>query len=139
MEMVSTVGGAMPVTPGVLDHAALHVYTHGQCAALARALHDATGWPLMLAVWTSDKGEDAIHFYVERPDGRVVDITGAHALDVAIQRIERAGGTDVDVGRCGVDVLDEFIDHGFVERGDVDVAQTFVDVVLTLGSPAQRG
>lgn len=35
------------LTPGVIDGAAEHAFSYGACAALAYALHEATGWPII--------------------------------------------------------------------------------------------
>lgn len=66
------------VTAGVIDDNARHAFTHGACGALAVAIHDTTGWPI-IAVGKCD-GLD-MHYAVRRPDGLLVDIEGAHSDD----------------------------------------------------------
>jgi len=60
----------------------VRAYTSGQCHALSLALHEATGWPI---VGAEDEELDICHFFVRTPDGRLVDITGAHDPRRAIQ------------------------------------------------------
>jgi hypothetical protein len=68
----------MPLTLGVIDDDAVRAFTQGQCHALALALHERTGWPIRQL--ENDEGEP-FHLYVETPDGRALDITGAHDRD----------------------------------------------------------
>lgn len=66
--------------PGVVDEAAIWVYTHGHCFALAAELARRTGWPLQLLLAEHQRGNpdtlDMMHAYVEAPVGRLVDIRG---------------------------------------------------------------
>lgn len=78
--------------PGVLDAHALHAFRHGACEALAIALHDATGWPLVMITdfWNvhgdpdrfgiaqAGVGGSGAHWVVRADDGRLVDVDGAH-------------------------------------------------------------
>lgn len=64
------------LTPGVITPAAVEAFTRAACAGLAVAVHDATGWPI-IEVGHCDGLP--LHFMVRRPDGRLVDIRGAHA------------------------------------------------------------
>lgn len=75
-------GGPVDVTPGVLNDDADWVYTNGQCLALAVAMSEKTGWPVVL---TRDDLGDTIgdepfytlrHAYVQAPDGTLLDIRG---------------------------------------------------------------
>jgi len=63
------------VRPGVLDSRALLAFTQGQCHSLALALAERTGWPL---VTIESADQTCLHVCVERPDGFLIDITGAH-------------------------------------------------------------
>lgn len=70
------------LTLGVLDEVARFAYTHGQCHALAAALAEVTGWPVL--VHTIGRGASRYddrfveHCLVETPDGEWVDVLGAH-------------------------------------------------------------
>ena len=72
------------LTPGVLDGAAEHAFLAGACTALAIAMHDALGWPIMAVTDAHNVyegragGGSALHWAVLRPDGMVVDVRGAH-------------------------------------------------------------
>ncbi|MGW0562866.1 hypothetical protein ACWDZ4_20160 [Streptomyces sp. NPDC003016] len=83
------------VTTGRLDDAARKAFTNGQCQAMARALADATGWPMAVLVEPECKFDpdqcgygsvvedvcacQLVHLVVVRPDGALIDIDGAHA------------------------------------------------------------
>lgn len=72
------------LTPGVIDGYAKSAFKYGACGALAIALHDATGWPIVAItdhhnVWDGKAGGgSAMHWTVQRPDGKLIDIDGAH-------------------------------------------------------------
>lgn len=66
------------VTPGIIDKTAIRAFKNGCCGGLAIALHDATGWPIVAV--GSHHGE-ALHYMARRPDGRLIDIEGAHTDD----------------------------------------------------------
>lgn len=60
---------------GVPSADAITVFTDGDCWALAVAIHDLTGWPLVAA----GVGPDADwwdHVLVETPNGKLMDIHG---------------------------------------------------------------
>jgi hypothetical protein len=84
-----TWGGQHTVTLGHLDDAARFAFAHGQCHALARAVTDATGWPLAAliddacycetcAMFDGVCAHRVAHLIAVHPDGRHVDIAGAH-------------------------------------------------------------
>src|SRR4051794_37517203 len=72
-----------------LDEAARLAFLGGHCHSLALALHERTGWPLIAIDHRSD-GVCA-HVAVQRPDGKVVDIAGAHTVEQIND--SRIGGT----------------------------------------------
>jgi hypothetical protein len=49
-------------------------FTEGDCHILARAIHDATGWPMATFTARDDRPTD--HAFVQMPDGRYLDIEG---------------------------------------------------------------
>jgi hypothetical protein len=53
----------------------IHDFTHGACFLLAKAVRDAAGWP-PAAMW--DGFGPAGHMFNVMPDGRLLDIEGAH-------------------------------------------------------------
>jgi hypothetical protein len=66
------------LTAGTITTAATEAFTRGACAGLAIALHDATSWPI-IEVGHCDGLP--LHFMVRHPNGRLVDIRGAHTED----------------------------------------------------------
>lgn len=54
------------------------VFTEGQCHALALELSKATGWPFVAIDYEDDYS--AAHCGVLMPDGRILDIEGAHSF-----------------------------------------------------------
>lgn len=131
----NTVDGKAEVTPGVLDRAAVRAFTRGQCAGLARALRERTGWPFVIAIYTGRSGQEGIHVYVqEKPESPLIDILGAQSTETARRRLEQQGASGVEFGRGGPDALNDFIKHGLIEPGDLDLARTFVDPVLNLAA-----
>lgn len=72
------------ITPGVIDTIAKRVFTTGGCGALAIALHDITGWPIVAITdhhnvhdGVSSNGS-ALHWAVRHPGGPILDINGFH-------------------------------------------------------------
>jgi len=79
------------ITPGVRDQEAIRYYLRGNCALLAIEIHRAAGWPLIMI--SSEASKDSPHHYndsrmvhvlTRRPDGRLVDIGGAHTDQQAL-------------------------------------------------------
>ena len=76
-------GAEFHVRPGVFDMEALAAFTGGQCHALALALHERTGWPIVGLYRDSEDGGELVcpanlsHLLVQRPDGQLMDIEGA--------------------------------------------------------------
>lgn len=76
------------LTPGVIDGYAERAFTQGACGALAIAMHDALGWPIIAITDAHNVhdgkagGGSAMHWGVLHPDGLFIDVDGAHDLDV---------------------------------------------------------
>jgi hypothetical protein len=125
------------LTPGVIDNAARHAFKYGACGALAIALHDATGWPIV-AVTDAENvhdgqagGGSAMHWAVRRPDGKIIDIIGANEPDDLIAEYN----FDADDGKAAIglstraEVVDWYCDcQG--EPVSLKLAATFVAPVL---------
>lgn len=58
-------------------------FTEGDCHILARAIHEATGWPI--ATFSYDGGPDT-HAFVQMPDGRYLDIEGTFTRKQMLDR-----------------------------------------------------
>ena len=141
----------MQLTAATIDYAAEHVFMHGGCAALAIALHDETGWPLV-AITDADNchdghigmGGSALHWTVRHPSGQLLDILGLHTQDDLVAEFhDVADGGEVAAAVADRDyVIDEYV----IARGEptpITVAATFVAPVLELaveqltGTPTQ--
>lgn len=129
---------AQHLTPGVLDGYARRAFKYGGCGALALALHDATGWPIVAITDHHNVFEDgqagggsALHWTVRHPDGRLIDIDGAHDPDELVE----AYHGDADDGQaaagksCREDVVEWYIEcQG--EPIPVALAASFVSPLL---------
>lgn len=56
------------------------LFEWGYCHALALALHELTEWPIV-GLWSAGRSGGLDHYVVQRPDGALVDVRGAHAQD----------------------------------------------------------
>jgi len=128
------------LTPGSIDGAAKHAFSTGACSSLAIAIHDATGWPIVAItdhhnVFDNGRagGGSALHWTVRRPDGRLVDIDGAHDAKDLVERYH--GDADDGEAKDGVstraDCL-EWQNEGAGSVISVTLAATFVAAVLAL-------
>lgn len=129
---------AQHLTSGVLDGYARRAFKYGGCGALALALHDATGWPIVAITDHHNVFEDrqagggsALHWTVRHPDGRLIDIDGAHDHDELVE----AYHGDADDGQaaagksCREDVVEWYIEcQG--EPIPVTLAASFVSPLL---------
>lgn len=125
------------LTPGVLDGSAEHAFKQGACAALAYALHEATGWPI-IGITDAHNVDDgrlgggsSLHWGVRRPDGMFVDVDGAHEMDDVVE--EYSG--DADDGEAGWGVGSKAdIQEWYVEAQGAPIsiafARSFVEPVL---------
>ena len=113
---------------GLVDHRAVALFGHGDCAALARALHDQTGWPLALVRTAGTRPGDRtwVHAAVRRPDGLLVDIWGARPEQDAVDYWTRWDGGRI-VGHHGpLTVADIDADAFDAECGRFDDEPGFV-------------
>jgi hypothetical protein len=107
------------VETGVIDDRALLGFTMGQCHAMALALREKTGGPIVGLV---EKASPFDHLLTRSDDGRLIDIGGARSPDLI-----SSGGqlTEVDVDT----VRALTTDHGW-EVPQLDIARLFVSAVL---------
>lgn len=126
------------LTPGVLDGYALRAFKYGACGALAIAIHDTTGWPIVAITDHHNVFEDgtagggsALHWTVRRPDGLLVDVDGAHAAQELIEEYE--GEADDHKAAAGRSTREDAVEWYVECQGapiPVALAAKFVDVVL---------
>ena len=148
------------ISPGVLDGSAQHAFSLGACGALAIALHDHTGWPLVLVtdaasayspnaeanLATADEharanpanraglGASGLHWLVLHPTGKLLDVDGLHSPEEVLAEYEGHGDEDCD-GRVAIAQAGR--DHALEEYVDakgepiaLQLAATFVMPVL---------
>lgn len=82
---------------GKLDDRAWLAFIYGQCHGLSLAIQSRTGWPLVAMV---DDNGTCGHFCVRRPDGKIIDVTGAHTSEEI---------TSACADRCGISTLATYI------------------------------
>ena len=94
------------LTPGVLDGYALRAFKYGACGALAIALHEETGWPIV-AITDAHNVEDgragggsALHWTVRHPSGLLLDVDGLHREEDLVS--EYAGDADDGQAAAGL-------------------------------------
>ena len=92
------------LTLGVIDHRATGLYGHGDCAALALAVHENTGWALALVRFDQPRpdGKEWLHAVAVRPDGLLVDIWGARPEQAVLDYWEARGDQGLTVEPVGV-------------------------------------
>ncbi|WP_325705952.1 hypothetical protein [Amycolatopsis sp.] len=111
------------MTPGVIDDEARRAFTNGQCHALALALNEETGWP-MVQVGVHGYGGIPRHWMVETPNGDLLDIKGLSTYeDVA----DRWAG---DIVSGEPEDAWALYENGNYRRPEVETARTFVPAVL---------
>lgn len=121
---------AMPwqLTPGVITPQAVDAFVRDACPGLALAVHDETGWPL-IEVGHCDGLP--IRVMVRRPDGRLLDIRGAHAIDDVADEFEfDADGGVVTFTEVARDAVWACYREECGEPVPLEIARTFVPAVL---------
>jgi hypothetical protein len=131
------------LTPGVIDGAAEHAFSYGACAALAYALHDVTGWPI-IGITDSHNvhgktlgGGSSLHWGVEHPAGKFLDINGLRDLDeVAENYSADADEGEAAWGRGTRADIEEWYIEAQGEPISITLARTFVDPLLDRLNPS---
>lgn len=125
----------------VINSNAISWFAHGNCAALALALHDVTGWPLLIATSNADPNllaDTWMHVVVQRPDGLYLDIQGAHSYaQVTEYWLPYATGehADGDITLHSMPTRDDVVaitgDITLMDPFEQAVVRDFADHVLT--------
>ncbi len=102
---------------GSIDDAARYVFCHGQCHALAAALHDLTGWPIYML-------RDDDHVVVKGPRG-FLDINGYGADE----RNRARWGACLDA-EVPLDRQTQIPPRGTYAEPEMQVAEVFARSVL---------
>jgi hypothetical protein len=133
------------LTPGVLDGYAKRMFKVGGCGALALAMHDALGWPIVAITdaWNVEDGRagggSALHWLVKRPsDGLLIDVDGAHTEEEMVGEYE--GEADDGEAAAGVSTRADLVEWYIEAQGEpipVSLAATFVEAVVQ-GAASER-
>lgn len=125
------------LTPGVLDGYALRAFKYGACGALAIALHEETGWPIV-AITDAHNVEDgragggsALHWTVRHPSGLLLDVDGLHREEDLVS--EYAGDADDGQAAAGLSTRADCAEWYIEAQGEpipVSLAKTFVKAVI---------
>jgi len=125
------------LTPGVIDGYAKRAFKYGACGALAIVLHEATGWPIVAItdahnVYDGEAGGgSAMHWAVQRPDGLLVDIDGAHEPEELVEQYAgEADDGEAAAGRSTRADAWEWYGEAQGEPIPLALARTFVEPVL---------
>jgi hypothetical protein len=153
--IVRCVDGVARLHAGVLDDQARRAYQLGQCHALSIALHESTRWPIEVVVARRGRRDridwenmlvDAskrfsvlstrwVHTVVRRPDGLLVDVTGAWDEPALLRRWSPPRITDgVRLIPVSPETLIRLARHGSGVEADLGAARSFVDAVLRASS-----
>ncbi len=116
------------VDEGKLDERAWLAFIYGQCHGLALALHNRTGWPLVAVV--DDNGACG-HVCVRRPDGQIVDVTGAHTSEEMASALGQILHIDTHY------IRDLESQHGWASA-EPDSAGAWVDAVIARAEAPTR-
>jgi hypothetical protein len=125
------------LTPGIIDGAAEHAFSTGACAALAYAMHEATGWTI---IGISDAhnvhdgrlgGGSSLHWGVMRPDGKFIDIDGVHEIEDIVERyMYDADDEEAAWGKGTPADINEWYVENQGAPISLSLARTFVDPLL---------
>lgn len=126
------------LTAGVLDEYARGAFKLGACGALAIAMHDELGWPIVAITDAHNVFEDgtagggsAMHWVVRAPDGKLVDIDGAHDEDDLVE--EYMYDADDEEAAAGLSSRADCVEWYVESQGEpvpVSLARSFVAAVL---------
>lgn len=125
------------LTPGVMDNYAKNAFKYGACGALAIAIHDVTGWPIVAItdhhnVYQGKAGGgSALHWTVQAPNEKLIDIDGAHDQDELLE--EYHPEADDEQADCGLSSREDAIEWYVECQGEpipISLAATFVEPLL---------
>lgn len=125
------------LTPGKLDGYAERAFLYGACGAIAIAMHQQTGWPIV-AITDSHNvsdgeagGGSALHWTVRHPSGKLIDIRGLRDEEDLIDEFE--GEADDGEAAAGLSTQAD-VEEWYVEaQGEpipVRLAHSFVEPLL---------
>lgn len=133
VSVMDSSGDWIDVVPGQRNDAARHAYLNGQCLALAVAISERTGWPVLTR--TAELGDPhepplLIHAYVQGPGGVLLDYTGGRDQEAEADSWEDEDGFEETPADLADGLLRNY--EGHLGPQDRKVAESFVDGVLAL-------
>lgn len=124
-------GEYLDVVPGQRSDAALHVYMNGQCLALAVAVSQRTGWPVLTRTIEAEGPDEPpflIHAYVQGPDGVLLDYTGGRDQEAEADSWDEDDDFELTPAHLAEGLLRNY--EGFLGPQDSALAESFVDGVM---------
>jgi hypothetical protein len=127
------------LSAGLIDGYARRAFKYGACGALAIALHDHTGWPIVAITDSHNVAEDkagggsALHWAVRTPDGWLLDIDGVHRMQDLID--EYSSQADEGEAAAGLATRADAWEWYVEAQGEpvpITLAATFVPAVLEI-------
>lgn len=92
----ATTGGVFPTDPEIIEQ-----YSSTDCWKIAYEIHKRTGWPIISLDDSESEGDPAgsgwwFHVVVQRPDGMLVDVNGAHTPEQVADHWDGWGSWDFE-------------------------------------------
>lgn len=123
------------VHPGVLDYYSDYAYSNGQCHALALAVHEETGWPIVTAMMAKPKNRALLtiaelwnHSLIRTPKRLLLDIRGENDKTYVLERSGYLITLKPEVTKKLLTEIIPTTDNGAIPN--IEVARSFVDPVL---------
>ncbi len=125
------------LTPGVIDGYAKRAFSYGACGGLAIALHDATGWPIVAITDAHNVydgkagGGSAMHWTVQHPSGKLLDIDGLHEPEALVEEYE--GEADDGDAAYGISTREDAAEWYVEAQGEpipLTLIESFVDSII---------
>lgn len=131
VSVMDSSGDWIDVVPGQRNDEARHAYLNGQCLALAVALSERTGWPVLTRTAELDDPDEPpllIHAYVQGPDGVLLDYTGGRDQEAEAENWEDEDGLELTTSAMASGLLRNY--EGHLGPQNSALAESFVDGVL---------
>lgn len=122
-------GNGHAVEAGVIDDAAIALFTRGQCHALALVLMQMLGWDGAVLTFYGSGGayHPGAHLLAAAPDGSFVDIRGLQTLT----DLEQMWCTEVG-DRIEITVYDYYMMGGYIDSGPTQYAYPKLDLAHSM-------
>lgn len=125
------------LTPGVLDGSAEHAFKYGACGALAIAIHDELGWPIVAVTDGHNVyhgkagGGSAMHWLVRTPEGQLLDVDGFQSEEDLLDEYQyEADDEEAAIGTSTRADCWEWYGESQGAPVSIDLAKTLIEPVL---------